>query len=63
MLYALLALVSAVITGGSVYWYISNNENTLYIIIAIISAILTIVFGSLFLSARINKTEDIHITE
>lgn len=63
MLYALLALVTAVITGGSIYWYISNNENTLYIIIAIISAILTVVFGSLFLSGRINKTEDIHITE
>ncbi len=63
MLYALLALVSAVITLASVYWYISKAENTMYIIVAIIFAILTVVFGSLFLSGRINKTEDIHITE
>lgn len=63
MLYALLALVTAIITGGAVWYYISQAENTLYIVIAIISAILTVVFGSLFLSGRINKTEDIHITE
>lgn len=63
MLYAVLALVTAVITASSVWWYISKAENTLYIVVAIIFAILTIVFGSLFLSGRINKTEDIHITE
>lgn len=63
MLYALLALICAVVTGGSVYWYVTQAENTLYIIVAILFAILTVVFGSLFLSGRINKTEDIHITE
>jgi hypothetical protein len=63
MLYALLALVSAILTVGSIYWYISAAENTLYIVAAIIFAILTVVFGSLFLSGRINRTEDIHITE
>jgi CDP-diglyceride synthetase len=63
MLYALLALVTAVLTVGSIYRYISVAENTLYIVAAIIFAILTVVFGSLFLSGRINRTEDIHITE
>jgi hypothetical protein len=63
MLYDLLAFISAVVTVGSVYWYISKAENTLYIVVAILFAILTVVFGGLFLSGRINKTEDIHITE
>ena len=63
MLYAVLALITALIAAGSFYYYVRSAENTLYIAMAILFAILTIVFGGLFLSGRVNKTEDIHITE
>jgi hypothetical protein len=33
------------------------------LVLSIICAILFIVFGVIFLSSRINKTDDIHITE
>lgn len=33
------------------------------IVIAIISIIATLGFGAMFLSGRVNKHEDIHITE
>jgi lipopolysaccharide export LptBFGC system permease protein LptF len=63
MLYAVLALVTALIAAFFFYRYIRSEEYTLYIVIAIISVVMTIVFGGLFLSGRVNKTEDIHITE
>lgn len=64
MLYAVLALVTAIVTAGSFYKYVSTvPENKLFIIIAIVCGILTVVFGGLFLAGRINKNEDIHITE
>lgn len=63
-MYALLALVSALITAGSFYFYVGRGEgNILYFILAIIFLVLTLIFGGLFLSGRVNRTEDIHITE
>ena len=63
MLYAILALVSAVAAAFSFYRYVSGPGETLYIVLAIIFAIITVVLGGLFLSGRVNKAEDIHITE
>lgn len=63
MLYAVLALVTALIAAFFFYSYVKSEENTLYIVIAILAVILTIVFGGLFLSGRVNRTDDIHITE
>lgn len=63
MLYAVLALITALTAAFFFYSYVKSEEYTLYIVIAIIAVILTIVFGGLFLSGRVNKTEDIHITE
>ncbi len=64
MLYAVGALVSAIIAVGC---FISirgeADGGMLPIVIGIVFAILTIIFGTLFLSGRVNKTEDIHITE
>jgi ABC-type polysaccharide/polyol phosphate export permease len=60
----LLALVSLLIAGVCYWLYTrSNPPQTIYIILAIIFAILLVVFGGMFLSGRVNKTEDIHITE
>ena len=67
MLYALLALVSAVIAAGSFYFFQSNkdpnNSGTLYLVVGAVFVLLTVVFGVIFMSGRVNKTEDIHITE
>lgn len=62
MLYGLLALVSLILTIASFYIYYGNAQ-TLYIVLAIIFLIATVGFGGVFLSGRINKTDDIHITE
>lgn len=59
---ALLALISLVITGVSFYFYRENGQ-TVYIALTIVFLLLTLVFGGMFLAGRVNKTDDIHITE
>ena len=63
MLYALLALVSAVLAALSFYKYVSGGGQTLDIPGTIIFVLLTVILGGLFLSGRVNKNEEIHITE
>ncbi len=62
MLYGALALISAIV-GGSSFWYFQNGGGTMMFVVAIIFILLTLGFGAMFLSARLNKTDDIHITE
>jgi len=59
----LLALVSLIITIVSFVFYQRSGDNKMWFISAIVFLILTLVFGALFLSGRVNKTEEIHITE
>lgn len=59
----LLALVCFVAAGFLFYFYTTSGDNKLYIAGAIVFAIVGIGLGGLFLSGRVNKTEDIHITE
>lgn len=63
MLYALLALVFLAVAGLSFYEYTTSADNRLYLAGAIVFVLLAVVFGGLFLSGRVNKNEDIHITE
>lgn len=63
MLYAVLALVSAIIAAFSFYKFTSGPGETMYIVLAIVFLLATIALGGLFLSGRVNKNEDIHITE
>ena len=63
MLLAVLAFISLVIAAGSFYFYINRNGQTIYIVACILFVIATVVLGGLFLSGRVNKNEDIHITE
>ena len=64
MLYAVGALISAIIAAGCLISIRGQTDGgILPIVIGIVFAILTIIFGALFLSSRVNKTEDIHITE
>jgi len=63
MLNGLLAVVCLAITAVCFYVYTKVNPSTMFIVLAIIFAILMVVFGGMFLSGRVNKTDDIHITE
>ena len=63
MLYALLALVAAVAAAFSFYKYTSGGGETLYLVVFGVCALATVVLGGLFLSGRVNKKEEIHITE
>ncbi|HEY0428124.1 MAG TPA: hypothetical protein VGC76_10115 [Pyrinomonadaceae bacterium] len=40
-----------------------QEGNLIPLVVGIICVILAIVFGALFLAGRVNRTEDIHITE
>jgi hypothetical protein len=59
----LLAFVSLILTGVSFWMYRSSPDNTMWLIGVVVFLIATLVFGSLFFSGRVNKGEDIHITE
>lgn len=60
---ALLALVTLILTAGSFYMYRDTNGSTMYLIATVVFLVLTLAFGAWFLAGRVNKTEDIHITE
>lgn len=62
-MYSLLALVSFLVAAGSFYYFQMKDGGTLFLVIGVVFAILGAVFGIIFLSGRINKTDDIHITE
>jgi hypothetical protein len=63
MLYALLALVAAVLAGFSFYKYTSGTGETMWIILFLIGAAATVGLGGMFLAGRMAKKEEIHITE
>jgi multisubunit Na+/H+ antiporter MnhG subunit len=64
LLYAILALISAVIAVFSFLSYQKNgNVSSMMLIVAILFLLLTVGFGAMFLSGRVNKNDDIHITE
>ena len=59
----LLAFVSLILTALSFFMYTRSADNKLWLAGAGLFLIGTLVFGGLFLSGRVNKGEDIHITE
>jgi hypothetical protein len=62
-MHALLALVSLLIAAGSFYYFQMKDGGTLFLVLGVVFGILFLVFGVLFMSSRVNKTDDIHITE
>jgi hypothetical protein len=59
----LLALVSLILTVVTFLMYQRSADNKLWLVGFVVFLISTLVFGGLFLSGRVNKGEDIHITE
>ncbi len=63
LLYGLLALISA---GAGIFFLLVKEKkegDTIPLVVGVVCVVLTIIFGGLFLAGRVNKTEDIHITE
>ena len=64
MLYGLLSLVSLVLTVVCFYQYFGERgANMIWLILAIIFLLATVGLGGFFLSGRVNRKEDVHITE
>jgi hypothetical protein len=63
MMYALLCLVSLAVFGFSYYEYTQTQGNTIWMVLMFLGIVAAVAFGGLFLSGRVNKKEDIHITE
>ena len=63
MLNGLLALVGLAGAIFCFYKFQTGAGETTWAIGGVIAAIIMVVFGVMFLTGRVNKTEDIHITE
>jgi heme/copper-type cytochrome/quinol oxidase subunit 4 len=66
LLYAGLGLLSVAGAAYFMYAYVSQGKNeasSIPFILFIVFAVLAVVFGAMFLLGKVNKTEEIHITE
>ena len=66
MLYAVLGLILAIVAVWQIIVYLGQKPSEVsstHIIVAIVCGILAIILGGLFLSGRVNKQEEIHITQ
>lgn len=61
-MYAALAILSVAIAIAS-FIYFQQNGNAIALVAGIVFVILTVVTGGVFLSTKLNKNEDIHITD
>lgn len=62
-MYGFLAFVSAILAAGSFYCLYAYETGTTTLVLGVVFILLTIGFGGIFLSAKVNKKEDIHITD
>ena len=69
LLYAVVGLIAAAVAAFGIYSYLSQKvprgtePDHTWIIIGVISAIVALICGGLFLSGRVNREEEIHVTE
>ena len=66
LLYAVVGLIAAIVAAYEVYVYLGQKASSVShtpIYIAVGAAIVALICGGLFLSNRVNRTEEIHITE
>lgn len=69
-IYILLALVTAAIGAWQMYVYVDSvkpktnpNGNVTSLVISIVCILAALAFGGLFLAGRVNKEEELHITQ
>jgi ABC-type multidrug transport system permease subunit len=63
MMNGLIAVIALVLTAVSFWQYRASPANTMWLIGVIVFLLVTLVFGGLFLSGRVNRNDDVHITE
>ncbi|MCU0238907.1 MAG: hypothetical protein MUC29_05655 [Pyrinomonadaceae bacterium] len=65
MLFAILGLISVIIGVWQIYTFTSQGKDSSStpLIIGVICVVIAVIFGILFMVGRVNKTEDIHVTE
>lgn len=59
----LLALISAIFAAGSFYCFYAYKTGVITLVLGAAFILLTVVFGGIFFSTKVNKKEDIHITD
>lgn len=66
MLYAVLGLVSIAVGVWQMFVFLNQSKaeatNT-PLIVSIVCIIVAVILGALFMAGRVNKSEDIHVTE
>lgn len=62
-MYGLLALVSAIVAAGSFYCFKVYGGGMIALVVGILFVFVMVAFGGVFLSAKVNRKEDIHITD
>jgi 4-amino-4-deoxy-L-arabinose transferase-like glycosyltransferase len=62
MINGLIAVIGLLAAAFCFYRFQTVGDTT-FGVLAAIAALVAVIFGVMFLSGRINKTEDIHITE
>ena len=68
LLYAVVGLIAAGVAVWQIYTFVnqgakSDSADYSHIIIGAVCAIIALICGGLFLSNRVNRQEEIHITE
>jgi uncharacterized membrane protein HdeD (DUF308 family) len=69
LLYAVVGLIAAIVAAYGIYSYLTQvrprgtDPDHTWMIVGVISAIVALICGGLFLSNRVNREEQIHITE
>ena len=68
LLYAVVGLIAAAVAVWQIWMFVnqgvrSADADYTHIIIGVICAVVALICGGLFLSNRINRQEEIHITE
>lgn len=59
----ILAVLAAIVGVFSIYRYMGSADNRVWLVIGIIAILAFLALGAMFMSGRMNKTDDIHITE
>ena len=59
----ILAVLGAIVGVFGIWKYLGSTDNKLWLVIGIVGILAFLGLGAMFLSGRVNKTDDIHITE
>ena len=62
-LYGLLSLAALVLSALLFWQYTASADNKMWLVLSIVLLLAFLAFGGMFLSGRVNRNEDIHITE